>query len=77
MPQIVVSITSEDTRDPDDVPMYEDGKRAFYWGAWDDSPIPNVRLWVLFDQDVTPDVAFEIAKAAFGDEDEDEESDDC
>lgn len=66
MPNIVAYITSEAVHDPDDVPMYEDGKRAFHWGAWPDSPIPNIRLWVLFNQDVTPEVAFEIAKAQFG-----------
>jgi len=61
MPKIVVSISSEQLHDTDDVPTHEDGKRAFYWGAWEDSPIPKVRLWVLFDQDVTPEVAFQMA----------------
>ena len=61
MTKIVAYITSDAVRDADDVPMYEDGKRAFYWGAWPDSPVPNVRVWVLFDTDVTREAAFEAA----------------
>ena len=57
-PKIVDYITSDAVHDADDVPMYEDGKRAFYWGAWPDSPVPNVRVWVLFDTDVTREAAY-------------------
>lgn len=66
--RIVASITSDQTNDPDDVPMYDEGN-CRYWGAWDDSPIPNVRLFVVFNREpATDEEATETAKAHFGED---------
>ncbi len=65
MPKIVVHIIQDDVGDPDDVPTYEDGVRCFYWGAFADSPIPNIRTWVLFDGDTTREEAHKVVTETF------------
>jgi hypothetical protein len=78
---VVASITSRDVVDDDCVPTHDEGV-CRYWGAFPDSPIPNVRVFVVFDRTPTSEEeAFAAAKSHFGDDegelgDEDEDYDD-
>lgn len=65
MPKMRVSIVQDSVGDPDDVPTYDDGVRCFYWGAFADSPIPNIRTWVLFDGDTTREEAHKVVAELF------------
>lgn len=65
MPKMVVHIIQDHVGDPDDVPVYDDGVRCFYWGAFEDSPIPNRRTWVLFDGDTTREEAYKAIVELF------------
>lgn len=49
--QALVIITSDDVNDPDNVPMNTDHPHTRYWGAWDDSPLPGTRSWVLYNRE--------------------------
>ena len=61
--KIVASITSDDVYDADSVPTYDKGV-CRYWGAFEDSPIPDVRLFVVFNREPTSEQeAFDTAKA--------------
>lgn len=50
--KVLASVTSDDVHDADSVPTANTGN-CRYWGAWPDSPIPNVRLFVVFDREPT------------------------
>ncbi len=49
MPKILVLLTDGQFHDADDIPMI-DNDTCRYWGAFEDSPEPNTRVWVLFDR---------------------------
>jgi len=64
--QVMASICSEDVHDADSVPQYDEGV-CRYWGAWPDSPIPNHRLFVVFNREPkSEEEAFDAAKAYCG-----------
>jgi hypothetical protein len=58
---VVASITSDQTHDPDDVPTH-DGGNCYYWAACEDSPITDVRVFVVFNRE--PNSEGEAFKAA-------------
>ena len=65
--EIEECITSADVNDPDDVPTTDTGK-CRYWGAFEDSPIPHERVWVMFNRHPLDET--EVAEAVqeyFGD----------
>jgi len=47
--QVVVALTSEAFYDVDDTPTYENDV-CRYWAALEDSPVPNYRVWVVFNR---------------------------
>lgn len=64
--RVVAAVTSDDVHDPDTVPMYSEGV-CRYWGAFEDSPIPNVRLFVVYNREpLSDEEAFAVAKRNFG-----------
>ena len=64
--KIVASLTSEAFYDADDIPMV-DGDRCRYWGAFEDSPVPNYRVWVLFNREPKSEEEAEtLVRAYFG-----------
>ena len=48
--RVVCYITSEMVHDADDLPDY-DGGNCRYYGAYPDNPIPNERLFVVFNRE--------------------------
>ncbi len=61
--KVMASVTSDMVHDPDDIPMYDSGN-CRYWGAFNDSPIPNVRVFVVFNQEPqSEEEALGVAKA--------------
>lgn len=63
---IVESMTSDDCMDPDDIPMCDEGNER-YWGAFEDSPVPHIRVWVRFNREPnSQEEAEEVARAYFG-----------
>jgi len=61
----VAGIWSELVNDPDDVPQYNKGV-CRYWGAWPDSPLPDERLFVVFNREPkSEEEAFAAAKEQF------------
>lgn len=64
--EVVEAVTSYEVQDPDDVPMGDEGRER-YWGAFPDSPIPDARVWVLFNREPNDqDEAERVARAYFG-----------
>lgn len=62
---IVACITSDDVHDADSVPSYDEGN-CRYWGAYEDSPIPDVRLFCVFNREpVDAAEAHAVASAYF------------
>lgn len=71
--RVVASITSEQTHDPDDVPFYDDGVCRHY-GAFPDSPVPNVRVFVVFNREPkSEEEAMAACRELFGEPDNDSE----
>ena len=64
MLKIKAVITSDDVHDPDSVPLYNEGV-CRYWGAWPDSPIPDVRVFVVFDREPKNDEEAHTAAKAY------------
>ena len=64
--KVVVALTSEMFYDADDVPMVEGGVFR-YWGAFEDSPVPNYRVWVAFNREPeSQEEAEKVVRAYFG-----------
>jgi len=60
--QVIASITGDQVHDQDDVPTVVTAN-CRYWGAFPDSPVPNTRVWVMFNRDpVSGQEADEAAK---------------
>ena len=69
---LVASITSDQVHDPDDVPMHEDGNCRF-WGAWPESPIPNIRVFAVFNREPVDETeAYATAKEWLNPDDDDD-----
>jgi len=69
MPELTViaALTSEMFYDADDIPMLDKGVFR-YWGAFEDSPVPNYRVFVIFNREpVSEEEAEAAARAWFGD----------
>jgi hypothetical protein len=67
--QILDSIHQEalSCGDADDIPMYEGPGYCCYWGAYPDSPIPDQRLFIVFNRKPKDDdEAMQVAKEHFG-----------
>ncbi len=63
--RIVASIMSYQVQDPDDVPTHNEGV-CRYWGAFDDSPCPDMRIFVVFNrQPKDENEAFQTVKTHF------------
>jgi hypothetical protein len=61
--KVMAVITSDDVHDPDLVPTYSGGC-CYYWGAFKDSPIPDVRVFVVFNKEPDSDSeAFDVVKS--------------
>ena len=72
VPELTVRtvITSEGLQDADDIPMLDDGVFR-YWGAFEDSPVPHHRVFVIFNREpVSEEEAEAAARAWFGDWDD-------
>ena len=62
---MVAGIWSELVNDPDDVPTLNGGVHR-YWGAWPDSPLPDQRLFAIFNREPNSEAeAFAAAKEQF------------
>ena len=62
-----IALTSEMFHDVDDIPMLNDGVFR-YWGAYEDSPVPNHRVFVAFNREPTDEAEAErVVRAYFGD----------
>jgi hypothetical protein len=67
MPKLEVreALTSEMFYDADDIPMLDTGVFR-YWGAFEDSPVPNHRVFVIFNREpVNEEEAEAAARAHF------------
>lgn len=59
-------ITSEDVHDSDSVPMHDEGI-CRYWGAFPDSPLPDARVFAVFNREpVSAEEAHAAAKEWLG-----------
>lgn len=68
-PELTVrhALTTESLHDPDDIPMLNEGVFR-YWGAFEDSPVPHHRVFVIFNREpVSEEEAEAAARAWFGD----------
>lgn len=64
--RVVEALTSEVFFDADDIPM-TNNDRCRYWGAFEDSPVPNYRVWILFNREPNnQEEAEQVAKEYFG-----------
>lgn len=66
MPELFVraAITSEMVHDADDVPQFTDGIFD-YWGAFEDSPVPHHRVFVIFNREPVDAAESEAAARAY------------